>query len=62
MAKIAISYRRADSAAIAGRMRDRLAARYGDDAVFMDIYKFRWEAIFPNMSARSGPRRKSCWS
>jgi formylglycine-generating enzyme required for sulfatase activity len=35
--KIAISYRRADTEVIAGRIRDRLAARYGDDAVFMDI-------------------------
>jgi hypothetical protein len=35
--KIAISYRRADTEPITGRIRDRLAARYGDDAVFMDI-------------------------
>ena len=47
MAKIAMSYRRADSAAIAGRMRDRLAARYGDDAVFMDIYKVPMGSDFP---------------
>jgi CubicO group peptidase (beta-lactamase class C family) len=37
MAKILISYRRADTDAIAGRIRDRLADHYGDDAVFMDI-------------------------
>jgi hypothetical protein len=37
MTKLAISYRRADSAAIAGRIFDRLAAHYGDDTVFMDI-------------------------
>jgi hypothetical protein len=37
VAKIAISYRRADTEVMAGRIRDRLAARYGDDAVFMDI-------------------------
>jgi hypothetical protein len=37
MAKIAISYRRADSAAIAGRISDRLVAHYGEDAVFMDV-------------------------
>lgn len=37
MAKITISYRRADSDAIAGRIRDRLAHHYGDDAIFMDI-------------------------
>lgn len=37
MAKILISYRRADSAAIVGRIHDRLIARYGADAVFLDI-------------------------
>jgi TIR domain len=34
---ILISYRREDSDAIAGRIRDRIASRYGDDCVFMDI-------------------------
>jgi TIR domain len=37
MANIIISYRRSDSAAIAGRIRDRLAEIYGADAIFMDI-------------------------
>src|SRR5579863_7179084 len=37
MSKIIISYRRADSDAITGRIRDRLAHRYGEDSVFMDI-------------------------
>ena len=37
MPKIAISYRRADTDVMAGRIRDRLAAHYGEDAVFMDI-------------------------
>lgn len=37
MAKIIVSYRRADSAAIAGRIFDRLAARYGEESVFMDV-------------------------
>jgi CubicO group peptidase (beta-lactamase class C family) len=37
MAKITISYRRADSDAIAGRIRDRLASHYGENSVFMDI-------------------------
>src|SRR3954466_2001019 len=37
MPTIAISYRRADSAAIAGRISDRLVAHYGRDSVFMDI-------------------------
>jgi hypothetical protein len=34
---IVISYRRSDSEVIAGRIRDRLAARFGDSSVFMDI-------------------------
>ena len=37
MPRIAISYRRSDSAATAGRIFDRLTAHYGDEAVFMDI-------------------------
>jgi TIR domain len=37
MLKLCLSYRREDSAAIAGRIRDRLVAHYGADAVFMDI-------------------------
>jgi hypothetical protein len=37
MPKIVISYRRSDSDAIAGRIRDRLANRYGGDDIFMDI-------------------------
>ncbi len=37
MSKIVISYRRTDTAAIAGRIRDRLVSRYGDTSVFMDI-------------------------
>jgi hypothetical protein len=35
--KIAISYRRLDSAGITGRIFDRLAAHYGKEAVFIDI-------------------------
>ncbi len=37
MPKIVISYRRQDSEAIAGRIRDRLAGHYGAESVFMDI-------------------------
>jgi hypothetical protein len=37
MSKIVISYRRADSEAMAGRIRDRLANEFGEDSVFMDI-------------------------
>jgi formylglycine-generating enzyme required for sulfatase activity len=37
MARIFISYRRDDSAGIAGRLYDRLEARFGRDNIFMDI-------------------------
>ncbi len=37
MPKIILSYRRSDSDAIAGRIRDKLVSHYGDDFVFMDI-------------------------
>jgi hypothetical protein len=37
MPKIAISYRRSDSSAIAGRIADQLAARYGQESIFLDV-------------------------
>jgi hypothetical protein len=37
MAKLIISYRRADSTAITGRIRDRLVGQYGASSVFMDV-------------------------
>ena len=37
MPKLVVSYRRSDSTAIAGRICDRLIARYGNDAVFLDV-------------------------
>lgn len=37
MPKIVISYRRADSEAVTGRIRDRLVSHYGGDSIFMDI-------------------------
>src|SRR5216684_845841 len=37
MPKIVISYRRQDSEAITGRIRDRLAGHYGAESIFMDI-------------------------
>jgi hypothetical protein len=37
MPKIAISYRRSDTAAMSGRIFDRLAAHYGKPSVFMDV-------------------------
>src|SRR5262245_59349 len=36
MAKIFISYRRADSASVSGRLYDRLSAKYGYQNVFID--------------------------
>ncbi len=37
MAKVFISYRRADSATISGRIYDRLAARFGRTEIFKDV-------------------------
>src|ERR1035441_10243134 len=37
MARIFISYRREDSMAHAGRLYDRLASKFGESQVFMDI-------------------------
>ena len=37
MPKIAISYRRADSEAMTGRIFDRLASHYGKEVIFRDI-------------------------
>ena len=37
MAKIFLSYRRQDSAGVAGRIYDRLRAHFGPDSVFMDV-------------------------
>lgn len=37
MPKIVLSYRRSDSAGVAGRIFDHLVAHYGKDAVYMDI-------------------------
>jgi hypothetical protein len=36
-ASLLISYRRSDSEAITGRIRDRLASHFGEEAVFIDI-------------------------
>jgi hypothetical protein len=37
MPKLIISYRRSDSDGIAGRIRDNLAAYYGNDSIFIDV-------------------------
>lgn len=46
MARICISYRRADSTAIAGRIYDHLVRHYGRDAVFMDLSGIPYGADF----------------
>src|SRR5262249_13368959 len=46
MSKITLPYRRADSAATAGRIFDRLTSHYGDDAVFMDVDKIPFGTDF----------------
>lgn len=46
MARIFVSYRREDGIARAGRIYDRLVARYGDDQVFMDLGKIAAGADF----------------
>jgi hypothetical protein len=37
LGRVFISYRRQESSGLAGRLYDRLAARFGDDQVFMDV-------------------------
>jgi hypothetical protein len=44
--KIFICYRRSDSAAIAGRLRDLLATSWGSESVFMDVDSIRPGADF----------------
>ena len=46
MPRIIVSYRRSDTAAIAGRIFDRLAAHYGEENVFMDIDKIPFGTDF----------------
>lgn len=46
MANIAISYRREDTAAVSGRICDRLRARYGHGCVFMDVDSIRTGSDF----------------
>jgi hypothetical protein len=46
MPRICLSYRRADSGAIVGRIYDRLVGRYGAEAVFMDVSGIPYGADF----------------
>jgi hypothetical protein len=44
--KLFISYRREDSAALAGRLFDRLRSHFGQGAVFMDVYSIPFGVDF----------------
>jgi hypothetical protein len=46
MPRICLSYRRSDSAAIVGRIYDRLLTRYGAQSVFMDVADIPYGADF----------------
>ena len=50
-----ISYRRQETSGLAGRLYERLAARLGDDQVFMDVDTIARGSTSP----RSSPRRSS---
>ncbi len=53
MKRIAISYRRADSAAICRAIFDRLAQHYGSESVFIDIDKIPFGENFHDYIART---------
>jgi hypothetical protein len=57
---IFISYRRDDTAGFAGRLYDRLAARYGDERVFMDIDTIRPGSDFASDIARALSDSAAC--
>ena len=56
--QVVMLYRRANSAAITGRIYDRLVAHYGPDTVFMDIYSIPlatdWREQVKRMSLQGG--------
>jgi hypothetical protein len=52
MPKIAISYRRADTEPIVGRIRDRLVGHYSEDAVFRDLEDIPFGADFRDYIAK----------
>jgi hypothetical protein len=54
MAGIFISYRREDSGGHAGRLCDRLTARFGDDRIFLDIQDIR-----PGQNSQPRSRKRS---
>lgn len=46
--RVFVSYRRSDSSAWAGRLRDALVVRFGDDGVFQDVATVRPGETFPD--------------
>jgi hypothetical protein len=48
-----ISYRRQESRGLAGRLYDRLAARFGDDQIFMDVDKIAPGVDFAEIITRA---------
>jgi non-specific serine/threonine protein kinase len=53
MSRVMISYRRSDSAGIAGRIFDRLVAHFGPDAVFMDVENIPYGVDFQDYINRA---------
>jgi tetratricopeptide (TPR) repeat protein len=51
--RVFISYRRQESSGMAGRLYDRLAARFGDDQVFMDVDTIAPGVDFGNVIAQA---------
>jgi hypothetical protein len=52
LGRVFISYRRQESSGLAGRLYDRLAARFGDDQVFMDVDTIALGVDFAEVSPR----------
>lgn len=51
--RVFISYRRKEASGMAGRLYDRLAARFGDDQVFMDVDKIALGVDFAEVIAQA---------
>ena len=60
MPKIFLSYRRQDSAGVAGRIYDRLRQHFGDDAIFMDIDNIPLASTSGSTSVRRSASAASC--
>ena len=56
MAGVFLSYRRNDSGGWAGRLRDHLALRYGEDRVWQDVDNLTVGADYLPQSSRTSPR------